>query len=731
MTIQLKRNDTKDTISYSLTYLDGSIVNLTGASVRFVMGNKKSLITDAPATIKNATTGAVEYTLTENDTLVAGAFHAEFEVTFADGKVKTFPNNGYILVNIQSNINSDISTYVEDQIANRVSDLQIWKNEIQAQLDQFAVGDSSPEIAQSRVEADGTTNTTLKARLDKKEAKFTQDIQSISSSLAENASQLIGNKTFKTITKPYLSFIFDDGNVETHTNALPIFEAEGVKGSIALPVNTTITPTAGRMTIAQLDEVYSKGWEFLGHGYQHLQILDTMTTDRVDFETDEARKMHNRLGYDVRGVVAPYGIVPTQYMQNFKNAYDFGFCNYSSDLVDTSKSVWELNRIDMRNKTLDTMKSHIDNAVANNKWLVLYEHFIGTTGYTTADTLQQVIQYAKSKGVEIKTPTEVMNEISTVFVQNESLNFHYSKVNYEGNLLKNHNFYGGTTPNFWSLVKSVTAGTITTTCKPDKPFPHYLVQFSGANNGASSALVQSIEYGFNFSSKAKLTIPMYSNGSNRNVSLEVKAFNGATYLYHVLNKTVEIYPNYKLYEFEFPIEKDSNITHLEVRITVQNIADSNQFDCRVGSPCLKVEYGQPNNMKHYTQVYVTAIQAVTNTGLTTSINFDKVSVDTTGQYDTVNKTYKVPEKGLYMVYVSLNVNGADTNIAVTPKLYLNGVSFRENKSVRTLTTAYTDVSLMAVSEFNKDDLLLIKMVAANTAPYNIERSSYFHIIQLA
>jgi hypothetical protein len=189
MTIQLKRNDIKDTISYSLTYLDGSIVNLTGASVRFVMGNKKTLITDAPATIKNATTGAVEYTLTENDTLVAGAFHAEFEVTFADEKVKTFPNNGYILVNIQSNINKDVSTYIEDQIANRVSDLQIWKNEIQAQLNQFAVGDSSPEIAQSRVEADGTTNTTLKARLDKKEAKFTQDIQSLSSSVAQIAKK--------------------------------------------------------------------------------------------------------------------------------------------------------------------------------------------------------------------------------------------------------------------------------------------------------------------------------------------------------------------------------------------------------------------------------------------------------------------------------------------------------------------------------------------------------------
>lgn len=134
MPIQLKRNDTKDVIGYSVTHADGTPVDLTGASVRFIMGKGKTLLTNAAATIVNATSGSVEYALSENDTLAAGVFNAEFEVTFSNGKVKTYPNNGYIKVNIEANIDKDLSTYVEDQIALRVSDIEIFKTDVNAKV---------------------------------------------------------------------------------------------------------------------------------------------------------------------------------------------------------------------------------------------------------------------------------------------------------------------------------------------------------------------------------------------------------------------------------------------------------------------------------------------------------------------------------------------------------------------------------------------------------------------
>jgi hypothetical protein len=236
MAIQLKRNDTKDTISYTMTYADGTPVNLTGATVRFVMGKGKTLITSSATTIISAATGKVEYTLKESDTLVAGNFNAEFEVTFSDGKVKTFPSDGYISLRIQPNVDNDLSTYIEDQIAYRVSDIQILKNSIQAQLDQFAKGDSSPEVAQSRVEADGTVNTTLKARLDKKETKFASDIAALSTSVAQNMTEIESletNKADKTEISTLTSGKADKAYVDTQIQAVATGSPKGVYATLA------------------------------------------------------------------------------------------------------------------------------------------------------------------------------------------------------------------------------------------------------------------------------------------------------------------------------------------------------------------------------------------------------------------------------------------------------------------------------------------------------------------
>jgi hypothetical protein len=166
MTVQVKRNDTKDIISYTLTYPDGSAVNLTGASVRFIMGKGKILLANSIATIINAATGQVSYTLTDEDTIAAGVFQAEFEVTFSDGKRKTFPNNGYIQVTIQANIDKDKSTYMQDQIALRVSDIELFKTEVRADYDAFTMDiNSSFSTFKSNVNSNFAT---LKAEVDTK-----------------------------------------------------------------------------------------------------------------------------------------------------------------------------------------------------------------------------------------------------------------------------------------------------------------------------------------------------------------------------------------------------------------------------------------------------------------------------------------------------------------------------------------------------------------------------------
>jgi hypothetical protein len=120
----VKKNDSYDAITYQLENEDNSTVDLTGASVNFVMGKKNKLITNAKATVTSATSGIVSYQLTPSDTLVSGTFLAEFVVTFANGTTKTYPSNGYITVDVEQNLDTSQNNVVLDMIATKQGDFE-------------------------------------------------------------------------------------------------------------------------------------------------------------------------------------------------------------------------------------------------------------------------------------------------------------------------------------------------------------------------------------------------------------------------------------------------------------------------------------------------------------------------------------------------------------------------------------------------------------------------------
>jgi hypothetical protein len=99
----IKRGDTAPAIRYAL---EPATVDLTGATVRFQMRARNgSVILDVGALVVTATgTPTVEYSWQAGDTATAGLYEAEFRVTYADGKIETFPNGGFIRVGINQDV---------------------------------------------------------------------------------------------------------------------------------------------------------------------------------------------------------------------------------------------------------------------------------------------------------------------------------------------------------------------------------------------------------------------------------------------------------------------------------------------------------------------------------------------------------------------------------------------------------------------------------------------------
>lgn len=101
-TFNIKRNDTSPALEYTLS----PAVDLTAAlEVRFHMRLRGGVTKiDAAATITTANPGVVQYNFAATDTDTSGIYEAEFEVTYADGTIETFPNSGYLSVSIKDDI---------------------------------------------------------------------------------------------------------------------------------------------------------------------------------------------------------------------------------------------------------------------------------------------------------------------------------------------------------------------------------------------------------------------------------------------------------------------------------------------------------------------------------------------------------------------------------------------------------------------------------------------------
>jgi Rib/alpha/Esp surface antigen-like repeat protein len=106
MSFYIKQNDTVPSLRAALENGSGTAVDLTGATCQFHMRplGSTTITVDAVAQIVNEATGIVQYNWIAADTDTIGSYQAEFEVTYPDGTIETFPNNGYIRVEITDDI---------------------------------------------------------------------------------------------------------------------------------------------------------------------------------------------------------------------------------------------------------------------------------------------------------------------------------------------------------------------------------------------------------------------------------------------------------------------------------------------------------------------------------------------------------------------------------------------------------------------------------------------------
>lgn len=104
-TITIKTGDTDPPVEVTLKDDDGVVVDLTGATVKFIVSKRGvAPIVDGAATLVDAAAGSVRYLWTAADTAISGVYMAEWQITWPGGGIQTVPSDGYDTVHIRDDL---------------------------------------------------------------------------------------------------------------------------------------------------------------------------------------------------------------------------------------------------------------------------------------------------------------------------------------------------------------------------------------------------------------------------------------------------------------------------------------------------------------------------------------------------------------------------------------------------------------------------------------------------
>jgi len=250
----------------------------------------------------------------------------------------------------------------------------------------------------SQIESTPEYNTLLNAlvRIEDAIPKAEEAYRVAQEALADIANKFIQNVDIK----PLVSFVDDDGSSKVWTVLKPMFESRNI------PCVPAIIPSyvdvGNGLNWSQVKELQSIGWEIAGH---HSADLTTMPLSEAEQILRTVKEKMNANGIDVYSFVYPHGGHNADIRKIIRKYYKSAV-GTTGRINKLPIKQYSMNRCALGplalpgQDTLEYYKSVIDEAVANNNWVIFMTH-IGEMTPTQIEHLEQVIDYTISLGVEV------------------------------------------------------------------------------------------------------------------------------------------------------------------------------------------------------------------------------------------------------------------------------------------------------------------------------------------
>lgn len=216
-----------------------------------------------------------------------------------------------------------------------------------------------------------------------------------------------------------VSLTFDDGWRSIHANGLPLLKKYGLVSTQYLNSDPVIGGWSDYMSYQMVKDFYAQGSELGWHTRSHSDVTK-LTTAALGTQLSIPSTFLQGIGLPAStftNFATPYGAYNATATNEIKKYYG---SNRNTDVGFNSKGSFDLYNIKVQNITNTTtpaqVKAWVDQAIANNYWLVLVYHEVTAsaadpTYAVTPANLDLELNYIKQSGVSVQTVAQALNEI--------------------------------------------------------------------------------------------------------------------------------------------------------------------------------------------------------------------------------------------------------------------------------------------------------------------------------
>lgn len=207
------------------------------------------------------------------------------------------------------------------------------------------------------------------------------------------------------------TLMFDDGEATTLTEAKPVLDGYGFKGSMAIIAG--MVGEDGFLTWSDLSGLQTDGWETVSHGITH-NDLTTMSIKNARRELNSSKRKLEKKGLTVKNFAMPYGSYNTDILAWAAKKYG------SARAYEQGMNPMGVYPFDVKVKgvlvstTPAEIASWLEQAKNEGKWLVIVFHSIADEGddayHIAPDVFAEMVAEVADSGLSVITYDQGIQE---------------------------------------------------------------------------------------------------------------------------------------------------------------------------------------------------------------------------------------------------------------------------------------------------------------------------------